>query len=245
MHGWGLCIFPFGITGNVEEGGPGLESERSGRREAPASSLDFVLHLLTNKGISGGNSRAWSVEGWEGSKDLLSVPFSHFLHKDVCATKGKALTCGKQLTDSLLAAETIWLLFWSSFFGQRGLCLKHIPASCCVYPFCCGCSLEMPGFSLFLVCENTRGWICHLASACPALHARWWKPWRAASLLVVPKGENEVGLTHQRLLLHPQFFQLHLGETNTRVPRAVWFLSGALAGVAVINKVRLYKGKCL
>lgn len=49
------------------------------------SILDFVLQLLTNKGVSGGNSHACSLERREGSKDLLSVSFCRlpFLYRDV------------------------------------------------------------------------------------------------------------------------------------------------------------------
>lgn len=117
---------------------------------------------------------------------------------------------------ALYRGNLIFILVY--FFGQREICLEHISVSSCVYPFCSGFSLEVPGFRLFSVCENTWGGFCHLASACPALHAILWKPWVAASILVVPKGENEVVLTHQRLLPHPQFFQLHLRKINTRVP---------------------------
>lgn len=131
------------------------------------------------------------------------------------------------------------------FFGVGEGFALSTSVSMCMYPFCSGFSLEMPGSRLFLVCENTWGGFCHLASACPALHAILWKPWVAASILVVPKGENEVVLTHQRLLPHPQFFQLYLRKINTPVPHTIGFLSKGLAGAAVINKVRLYKGKCL
>lgn len=55
--------------------GWGVRGQGEGKLQA--SFLDFVLQLLTNKGVSGGNSRAWSVESWEGSKDLLSVSLCH------------------------------------------------------------------------------------------------------------------------------------------------------------------------
>lgn len=160
------------------------------------------------------------MESWEGSKDLLSGFFCRlpFLYRGVCVTKGKPLTRGKQFRFTV-QYNLIFILVY--FFGWGGICLEHIPVSLCVYLFCSGFSLEMPGFGLFLVSENTWGGFCHLASACPALHAKLWKFWRGASLLVVPKGENEVALTHQRLLPHPQLFQLHLGKINTQVPRTI------------------------
>lgn len=78
----------------------------------------------------------------------------------------------------------------------------------------------MTVFSLFLVSENTWDNVTW-PQPCPTLHATLGKPFIAASLLVVLKGENEVVLTHYRLHWHPQFFQLHLVKINTPLPHPI------------------------
>lgn len=218
-------------------------------REKGSSRLHSSILFFSFSQIKG------SVEGipvpglWRARKEAriywVSLSVADIFFTKMLALQRANLWLVESSLQTHCSVQRIWFLFWFIFWGGGGICLKHIPVSMGVYPFCSGFSLEMPGSCLFLVCENTWGGFCHLASACPALHAMLWKPWVAASILVVPKGENEVVLTHQRLLPHPQFFQLYLRKINTLVPHTIGFLSKGLAGAAVINKVRLYKGKCL